>query len=120
MRLTLKLFVQLKNQLRKAAVIPARTQGLGQEGSIFVPLLQRLIKPVHDPIQHAAAQCSALLLIQQAVIRGEATAIHRRQQMDVLPEQTAAESIHCLNICLVNPEQLAAQMDVFRLLCHTL
>lgn len=120
MRLALELFIQLQNQPREAAVIPPRAQSLSQEGGVFVSLLQRLIKPVHDPVQHAAAQRSSLLLVQQAVIRCEAASVHRRQQMDVLPQQAAAEGVHGLDVRLIDPEQLAAQMVVFRLLGHAL
>ena len=39
--------------------------------------------------------------------------------MDILPQKATAEGVHGFNIRLINAEQLAAQMVVFRLLRHS-
>ena len=38
------------------------------------------------------------------------------KKMDIFPQQSRAEGIHCFDLRLIHPKQLSLQMPVFRLL----
>ena len=113
----LGLLVQVQHQGLQGPVVPAGSQGLRQQAGVFV-LLNAGVKILQHPAQHPLAQQGGLLLVQHPEIRGQAVLLHRRQQVDVLPQKPGAEGVHRFDVRLIHPQHLPPQVAVPGALRH--
>ena len=113
---TLQLFVGFQHQILQGAVIPARAQRIRQQRAALV---QFLVKPLQYPGQHALAQELCVIFVQHPEIRRQGIALSLLcQKMGVLPQQCRAEGVHGLDVRLIHPQKLAAEVSVLRGLRH--
>ena len=96
--LGLQLFVQFQHQLGQRAVIPSRTERVGQQcAAVTGP--QPLVKAVQHAPEHALLQHRCILLVQHAEVRTQAVMLLvLTEQVTVLPQQRRAECVHGLNV----------------------
>ena len=114
--MALKLVIKLQHQLRQGGVVPARPQGVRQ---LLAAGGESLVKPGEGPVQTAAAEDKGLPLVQDPEVRGQGVLVLLPgQEVGVLPEEGGAEGVHRLDVRLVDPEELAAEVGVGRVLPH--
>ena len=114
--MTLQLFVGFQHQILQGAVIPARAQRIRQQRAALV---QFLVKPLQYPGQHALAQELCVIFVQHPKVRRQGIALSLLcQKMGVLPQQRRAEGVHGLDVRLIHPQKLAAEVSVLRGLRH--
>ena len=112
----LKLVIKLQHQLCQGGIVPARPQGVRQLPGAGG---QVLVKAGEHPVQDAAADQDGLAVIQDAEVRGQGMAVLLPgQKVGILPEEGRAKGVHRLNIRLVDPEELAAEVGIGRVLPH--
>ena len=114
----LELFVDLQHQLRQAAVVPARPQRIRQLGPAVV---QPAVKVLQHLTQHPPAHQMGVALVQHPEVRRQCPAVLLPgQQVGILPQQRRTKGIHRLDIRLVDPQELTAQVSVSRRLGQAL
>ena len=102
--------MDFQHQLRQRPVVPACAQRVRQQhpAGVFVQLA---VKILQRPIQHPATQKSRLPLVQNPEVRGQAVFFAvPRQEVNVFPQQRRAKRIHGLDVRLIDPQKLAAQV----------
>ena len=108
--------MQLQHQRLQRTVVPASTQRLRQ---LAAALVHPGVEILQGALQHPLLHHVGLLLVQHPEIRGQGVAVNGRQAVYILPQQGGAEGVHRLDVRLIDPEELAAEVGVVRLLRHT-
>ena len=118
-RVALELAVQLRDQPRQRPVIPSRAQGVRQQGVLPVAAFDGPVKVLQRGLQRPLPQQRRLTLVQHPEIRRQGIALPLLcQKMGVLPQQCRAEGVHGLDVRLIHPQKLAAEVSVLRGLRH--
>ena len=103
----------VQHDLLQAAVVPARRQGVHQQGEV-VPLLEVLILLLQHVLEDLLGHHRPLPLVAQAEVGVQV------QQVSALPQQGGAKSMDGGDLGLIDQGGLAAQVAVVGVLGQTL